>query len=289
MKHTLLAVLAAAAFFAPAASAAAANKEHQQLMADIRMLQEQAQLLQNLLGTLNESIKAVNARLDEQSGASRKAFADQKLIIDTLSGDVRVVREKLDDNNVRLGSLAQEVDALRQALQQITSRATATGTGDTPDPGASAASAAAPGTATAPTAAAGAAPAPVVAVSPQKIQEAALADYGAGQYDVAIDGFVSYIRNFPKADWADDAQLYICRSYILDGKYDKAVDACDAVIRNYPTGNAVPDAYYQKGIAQKTLKDAAAARATWEALIQKYPDSDAARLARQGLAGLGRP
>ena len=29
---------------------AAANKEHQQLMADIRMLQEQSQQLQNLLG-----------------------------------------------------------------------------------------------------------------------------------------------------------------------------------------------------------------------------------------------
>jgi tol-pal system protein YbgF len=129
----------------------------------------------------------------------------------------------------------------------------------------------------------------VVAVSPQKMQEGALADYGAGQYDLAIDGFQGYIRNFPKSDWNDDAQLYICRSYILDGKYDKAVDACDAVIRNYPTGNAVPDAYYQKGIAQKTLKDANAARATWEALIQKFPDSDAARLARQGLTGLGRP
>ena len=32
--------------------AAAANKEHQQLMADIRMLQEQSQLLQNMLGSL---------------------------------------------------------------------------------------------------------------------------------------------------------------------------------------------------------------------------------------------
>ena len=75
----------------------AANKEHQQLMADIRMLQEQSQLLQNLLGTLNESIKAVNTRLDEQTGAMRKTAADQKLQMDNLSGDLRVVREKVDD------------------------------------------------------------------------------------------------------------------------------------------------------------------------------------------------
>src|SRR5919202_490942 len=127
MKHRIFgALLAGALVVAAAAPASAANKEHQQLMADIRMLQEQAQLLQNLLGTLNESLKAVNARLDEQANATRKAFADQKLIIDQLSNDTRVVREKLDDNNVRIGSLAQEVDALRQAMQQLASRPTAT-------------------------------------------------------------------------------------------------------------------------------------------------------------------
>lgn len=292
MKHRFLAVLVLAGLVAAAAPASAANKEHQQLMADIRMLQEQAQLLQNLIGALNESLKAVNARLDEQSNASRKAFADQKLIIDTLSGDVRVVREKLDDNNVRLGSIAQEVDALRQAVQQVGSRAATTV--ETPDAAAAgAAAAAAPGTSAPGATSSGSAqpstPASVVAVSPQKIQEGALADYGAGQYDLAIDGFQAYIRNFPKSDWADDAQLYICRSYILDGKYDKAVDACDAVARTYPSGNAVPDALYQKGNAQKTLKDIVGARATWESLVQKYPDSQAAILARQGLSGLGRP
>src|SRR5690349_21898639 len=97
--------------------ALAANKEHQQLAADIRMLQEQAQLLQNLLGTLNESLKAVNTRLDQQTEANRKALADQKLVVDNLSNDVRVIREKLDDNNVRIGTLSQEVEALRQSLQ----------------------------------------------------------------------------------------------------------------------------------------------------------------------------
>src|SRR5436190_19108821 len=102
--------------------AAAANKEHQQMMADIRMLQEQAQLLQNMLGTLNESIRAVNTRLEEQSGAMRKAFADQKLLIDNLTSDLRVVREKVDDNNVRIGSLREELEAVRQTVQQVASR-----------------------------------------------------------------------------------------------------------------------------------------------------------------------
>ena len=62
-----------------AAPASAADRQHEQMMADIRMLQEQAQQLQLMLGTLAEAIKAINARMDEQAGAMRKALADQKL------------------------------------------------------------------------------------------------------------------------------------------------------------------------------------------------------------------
>jgi hypothetical protein len=104
-----------------ASPASAANKEHQQMMADLRMLQEQAQLLQNMLGTLTEALKAVNARLDQQAEANRKSLADEKLLIDTLTKDLSIIREKVDDNNVRVGSLAQEVDALRQLVQQALS------------------------------------------------------------------------------------------------------------------------------------------------------------------------
>src|SRR6478752_266505 len=95
MNHTTLRPLLAAAFaVCLAAPASAANKEHQQLMADIRMLQEQSQQLQNLIAQLGDTLKAVNARLDDQTNVNRKSFADQKLIIDTLSSDLRVVREK---------------------------------------------------------------------------------------------------------------------------------------------------------------------------------------------------
>src|SRR4030088_1409576 len=115
MTQKVLGVLVAVALLAASAPASAANKEHQQLMADLRMLQEQSQLLQTLLGTLNDALKAVNTRLDQQTEVNRKAFADSKLVVDNLTNDVRVIREKLDDNNVRIGSLTQEVDSLRQA------------------------------------------------------------------------------------------------------------------------------------------------------------------------------
>ena len=89
-----------------------ADREHQQMMADIRMLQEQTTRINLLLGSLHETLTVVLTRLDAQAQDTRRAFADQKLLVDNVLGGVRIVREKVDETNVRVSSLAQEVEAL---------------------------------------------------------------------------------------------------------------------------------------------------------------------------------
>ena len=116
--------------------------------------------------------------------------------------------------------------------------------------------------------------------------EQAVASYQIGLYDLAIDGFRSYIRSFPKSDMADDAQLQIGHSYLAQGKNEKAVEEYDKVIRMYPGGNAVPDAYYKKGLALTDLKQPEQARVAFETVVKNYPNSDAALLARQRLTAL---
>ena len=284
MTQKIFASLLVGAIVLAAAPARAANKEHQQLMADLRILQEQSQQLQNLLGTLNDAIKAVNTRLDQQAETTRKAFADQKLVIDNLTNDVRVIREKLDDNNVRIGSLTQEVDSLRQSLQQAATRPSATAE---PDAGAAGGAATSTGgTGAAPV------PGPPVGVSPKQLFESAQSDYYAGSYELAISGFTDYIKSFPKSDQADDAQVLICNAYLTDGKYDKAVEACDVAIRTYSNGDRIPEAYYRKGVALQALKDADGARDAYERAIKGDPAGEngtIGRLARQGLDRLRRP
>jgi TolA-binding protein len=279
MKLRSFGALLGVILLAAASPASAANKEHQQMMADLRMLQEQSQLLQNLIGSVTETLKAVNTRLDQQAETNRKAFADQKLVIDNLTNDVRVIREKLDDNNVRIGSLTQEVDSLRQSVQQMGSRPSATTEPEPPAAGA-------PPGATAPS---GGQQGPAVGASPQKVFDSAQSDYYSGQYDLAILGFADYIKSYPKAEMADDAQVYICTAYLQDGKNDKAVEACDLAIRTYPNGDKIPEAYYKKGLALQNLRDLNAAREAWEHVVKTNPDSDAGRLAKQRLEQIKRP
>jgi TolA-binding protein len=261
-----------------AAPAAAANKEHQQMMADIRMLQEQQQALQNLLAQMTEALKAVNTRLDQQSETLRKGLADTKLVVDNLSNDARVIREKLDDNNVRVGTLSQEVEALRQGLQQISRPAPTTTSPDPADPGAAGA---------APPAAPAAAP--NLSDSPLKMYNAAQADYMAGQYDLAIIGFTEFIKQYPRSELADDAQVAMCAAYTLANKPLDAANACDLAIRTYPTSDKLPEAYWRKGLALSNLKNVNGAREAWEFVVKNFPNSPMADLARNGLEKLRRP
>ena len=260
--------------------AAAASKEQLQMMADIRMLQEQAQQLQVLIGALSEAIKTVNTRLDQQSETTRRSFAEQKLGADNLQNDLRVIREKMDDGNVRLGSLTQEVDALRQSVQQI----------NVPPPVAvSDAGAVSPDGVPLPTSPTPPA-APVAAgASPQRLWESAYADYTANQFDLAIKGFESYIRSFPRSDRAADAQVYVGHSYLQAGRYEKAIEAYDLAIRTYPNGSLTPEAWYKKGTALLDLKQPDRATEAFEFVVKNYPESVAAGLARQQLARQKRP
>ena len=272
-------ILGAALIVGLAVPAAAADKETRQMMADIRILQEQSQQLQNLLTAMTDALKAVNARIDEQTGTNRKAFADQKLVIDTLSNDLRVVREKVDDSNVRVGSLGQELDALRQSV-------TALGTMRPAAPDGDAASAATGDPAAAQPAAAAGTGAAAVGASPQKLLDSALADYYAGQYDLAILGFEMYVKTFPQSPQASFAQLHVGNSQMQLGKYEPAIGAFDTVIRTYPRSNEVPDAYVRKGTALKTLRQTDKAREAFEFVIKNYPDSVAATVAQQRLQEL---
>jgi len=281
-RHILLVVVVALTAASPAV---AQSRREMQMMADIRMLQEQTQQLQqqltSALDQLAATLKTINARVDDQAAATRKSFADQKLAVDQFGSDLRIVRERIDENTVRITTLSQEVEALRLAIPQFQSAPP-----QPFDPSASVA----PGTA--PEAAVAPAPAPPVALAPgmtpQRLYNTALADFTAGQWVLCIEGFSSYLRSFSRTDLADDAQWYVGECYQQDGKFTEAIDAYNRVITGYPKGDRVPDAYYKRGMALSAMGQADRARESFETLMKLYPDHDMARMAKQQLDRLNR-
>jgi tol-pal system protein YbgF len=281
MRTVILSILGLS-LLAPA-PAAAANREHEQILADIRMLQEQNQRLQLALVTLAEALKAVTTKIDESNAATRKGFADQKLLSDTVAGDLRVLREKLDETNVRLTSLSQDVDGLREIIPQSAPMPIAP-----VDPNDPNAAAAAPGT-TPP----GASPPPPAApvgtgMTPRRLYDTAYADYTAGQWSLAVQGFETYLKTYPKSELADDAQYYVGESYSGDSKFREAVAAYERMIRDYPQSDILPEAWYKVGTAYERLGQPDRARAAYETAVKLFPETDAGRLSKQRLDGLNR-
>ena len=266
---------------------AAADREHQQIMADLRMLQEQTQQLQALMNDLGEALRAVSSRIEDQTSLERKAFADGKVQMDTMSGDLRIVREKVDETNVRLGTITQELESIRQAIPEpaafmnvpvnpVNTDSSAGTPGVTPQ-----------GTAPAPVAGASAPP-PVAGVQPQRLFDSSYGDYTAGNYTLAVQGFESYLGYFPKNQRAHEAQLYVAESLAYDKKDMEAVVAYERVIANYPGSASVPTAYYKRGLALERLGEMGRAKESYEAVMKQFPDAQQATLAKQRLDGLNR-
>ena len=262
-----------------ATPAAAQSRREMQMMADIRMLQEQTQQLQQQLAAaidqLAATLKTISGRVDEQTANNRKSFADQKLAVDQFGTDLRVVRERIDENTVRITSLAQEVEALRLAIPQYQAAPAVPADPNAPP--------AAPGTAPEPPAAQPPAVAMAAGMNPQRLYNTALADFTSGQWALCILGFNNYLQSFARTDLGDDAQWYIGECYQQDGKFTEAIDAYNRVISNYPKGDRVPDAYYKRGMALNAIGQNDRARESFETLMKLYPDHEVARLAKQAV------
>ena len=251
-------------------------------MAELRIMQQNQQMLQQSLIALADSLKVVTGRIEEQAGTARKALADQRLLIEGMTDTVRTLREKSDDTNVRLSSITQELESIRQTMaSQPPPVAVVPSTEPAADPGV------AGGAPTMPLPAPPG-PTPPPNVSPQRTYDSAYSDYAAGQYDLAIVGFQTFLKFFPRHMNADDAQLNIGNALYNSGKYREAVVEYQRVISDYPSTDSVPAAHYKMGQTYIALKQIDLARQQFETIMKTYPRSNEATLAKQALDRLGK-
>jgi tol-pal system protein YbgF len=144
----------------------------------------------------------------------------------------------------------------------------------------------------------GAAPSP--SATAEETYQAAYVDFSKGHYALAIPAFREFIRRFPESLLADSAQYAIGECYFSlaragasSGPADKvkqdleqAVQEFRKVIVNYPRGSKVPTALYKEALALTELKQPALARARLQYLLDHFPQSEEAPLAKERLAAL---
>jgi tol-pal system protein YbgF len=283
LTATMAVMMAGAVLLGAVAPATAQSREHQQMAAELRQLQEQQQQLSIAVSQLAEAIKALHPRFDESNNAVRGALANLELTIKNMANDLSAIRAQAQETGTRIGSLSDEIEALRNTLEALPGQLSQALTPPAPvDPNAPAPSTGAL-TPPSPT------PAPAISTSgqsPTRMLTTAKSDYFQGQYSLAITGFDALLKAFPTSTAAAEAQFLIGESYWQEKKTAEAIAAYSAVIQNHPKSAFVPEAYYKRGVAQQDANQLDAARASYEAAVKNYPDSTAATLSQQRLAGL---
>jgi len=298
MKHLVgIVILSVAAITIPA-SAAAQNRAETQLLLELRALQEQVQKMQLTVNQLAEKLKTTDSRLDAQANDTRKGFADQKLLIDSIAAGLRTLNERENEGSVRIAQFSQELRAIREGLasQQTTLGEIA----NLLQPLSAAAFAAAaatstamtdPATAAAQTGSSGAGPPlskpPVIPPNPTAYYNTAFGYYYAGQWELAVTALTAAIQKFPDYPDAARAQFNIGESYFQWGKhYQEALAAYTAVVTNYKDPEVVSEALYKQGMTYEQLGQKDAAIKSYQQVIKLYKGSAAEILATTALRRL---
>lgn len=116
--------------------------------------------------------------------------------------------------------------------------------------------------------------------------EAALNAFKARDYNQAIAGFKTFLKNYPDSALAPNAQYWIGYSYYSLKDYKSAIAQQQKLIAAYPASAKVPDALLNIASAQIDTRDKKAAKKTLEEITAKYPGTTAASLASKRLVTL---
>jgi len=233
-------------------------------------------------GDTETVVGQLDRRTREQGAETSKQIASLGARLDALSAEVARVSARVDD-------LAQRVDSVSRSAP-----APSGGAGPIPPP---VRSGAAPAPAPSPSVAAVPTPARSSATAEESYQAAYL-DFSKGLYPLAVSEFRDFLRRFPDSALADSAQYWIGEAYFsmaraTAGQPDKARENLEQAVQEfrkvmvaYPRGSKVPTALYKEALALVELKQTALAQARLQYLVEHFPQSEEAPLAKERLATL---
>jgi tol-pal system protein YbgF len=269
IRRIAIAALAAAVLLA-AGPSSAANKDIERLALQIATLQGQVAEIQRASEESRAELRRLTELVAEQNALLKRSAADRRQ-------QDEVVAASLKDLGDRVAELAEALDAIKaQAVPLLTPLPAGDAPAGTPATGP-----ATPGGAASspPAAAAPAGPVP----APRELYSQAYADFARGNYDLAVQGFGEYIRNYPGTDFTDNAQYWIGECLYGKKMYAEAIEAWNTLFKDHPASDKLPDARVKKGMALERLGRKSQALVEYRYVVDRYPNSQAARIARERL------
>lgn len=217
----------------------------------------QIALLRSGLDSLRTVVDTLNAR-DEAAfsvlHATRREVAEQRdILLSTRASSGTTTQELFE----QMGRLESKLDEVMGRFQQISQRV--------PPPAATPAQG-----------------------DPNQLFDQATQDLTQGRYGLALTGFRDFVRRYPTAELADNAQYGVGECFFAQSRFDSAAVEYARVETGWAQGDRVPAALYKLGLSRERLGLPDAAKKTLEDLVKRFPNSGEAQLARERLGGSRR-
>jgi len=117
----------------------------------------------------------------------------------------------------------------------------------------------------------------------ESIYNAAVAQFNRGQLATARTAFQQFLQAFPTHRLASDAHYFLAHILVQEDRVEDALDAFLEIPQLFPTAAKVPEAMYNAALLQIELGRTADAKAMLERVVNTYPASGVATLARDKL------
>jgi TolA-binding protein len=122
--------------------------------------------------------------------------------------------------------------------------------------------------------------------SADQMYQTSLGQLRLGSASTARTGFRELLKSYPTSDKAPDALYYIGQSFETENA-DSALYSYQQVTRDYAQSPRSGSSYYHIGLIKERANDRAAARDAYQKVVQSFPNSDEAALAKDRLKALG--
>jgi TolA-binding protein len=122
--------------------------------------------------------------------------------------------------------------------------------------------------------------------SADQMYQTSLGQLRLGSASTARMGFRELHKSYPTSDKAPDALYYIGQSFETENA-DSALYYYQQVTRDYAQSPRSGSSSYHIGLIKERANDRAAARDAYQKVVQSFPNSDEAALAKDRLKALG--
>lgn len=126
----------------------------------------------------------------------------------------------------------------------------------------------------------------IIEPAEQRAYDAALEKFKAGEYKPASFAFSDFLRRYPKSAYAASAQFWLGSAFYAQRDYRNAISAQSQVVKHHADSAQAPEAMLNMASCYMELKDRMTAKKTLERLIARFPQSEAAKTAKERLAAL---